>query len=141
MERGCIECVDRKSTVDYAGQVAARIIKRGDVEREAGSVQDSVEIEIQREGKLAVIVPFLRDMPSRIGLRCCNVGGRGSDAVLPQSAAGAPPIAGKRLFRIEMNVLATEFSSIGIGGGIRRQTTETVFIGVDGARVGTLSES
>src|SRR5215467_5178538 len=133
MERGCIECVDCKSTVDFAGQVAARISKSGDVERESGSVQDSVEIEIQREGELAVIVPLLRDMPPRIGLRCCNIGGRGSDAVVPQSAAGTPPIVEKRLSRVEMNVLATEFSPIGIGGRIWRQATQSVFVLVGGA--------
>src|SRR5262249_37218796 len=83
-------------------------------------------------------------MPSRVGLRCCNIGGRGSDALVPQSAAGAPPIAGKRLFRIEMDVLATEFSPIGSCGRIGSQATGSVFVGGGGAlrpaRVAALSE-
>src|SRR5215469_3399726 len=72
-------------------------------------------------------------MPRRIGLERHNMGGRGGDARVAQSAAGASPIAGKRLFRIEMNVLATEFSLIGIGGRIWSLATESGFVGIDGA--------
>src|SRR5215469_5654928 len=83
-------------------------------------------------------------MPRRIGLERHNMGGRGGDARVAQSAAGAGPIAGKRLFRIEMNVLATEFSLIGVGGGIRSFATESVFVGIGGALqrawAGALSE-
>src|SRR5262245_47282017 len=83
-------------------------------------------------------------IPARIGLRCCNIGGRGSDAVFDQSATGAAPKSEKRLFRIELDVLATEFSLIGIGCSIGSLATESVFVGVDGtlrrARAGALSE-
>src|SRR5215471_2073032 len=73
-------------------------------------------------------------MAPRIGLECCNMGGRGSDAVfVAQSAADAAPIAGKRLFRIEVNVLATEFSLIRIAGRIGSLASESVFVGIGGA--------
>ena len=78
------------------------------------------------------------------------MGGRGSDAVfVTQNAADAAPIAGKRLSRIEMNVLATEFSLIGIAGRIGSQATQSVFVEICGAlararawhdRLGALSE-
>src|SRR5215469_2495686 len=83
-------------------------------------------------------------MPRRIGLERHNMGGCGGDALVAQSAAGARPIAGKRLFRIEMNVLATEFSLIGIGGRIGSLATESGFVGIGGALrragAGALSE-
>src|SRR5215471_16660034 len=83
-------------------------------------------------------------MPPRIGLERHNMGGCGGDALVAQSAAGAGPIAGKRLFRIEPNVLATEFSLIGVGGRIGSFATESEFVGIGGALrrawAGALSE-
>ena len=82
---------------------------------------------------MAVIVPLLWDMPPRIGLERRNMGGRGSDALVAQGASCAGPIAGKRLLRIEMNVLAAEFSFIGIGRRIGSLATESLFVGIGGA--------